>query len=103
MRHLARPFLYEALCLPVLIQTVRELPMEVSLAELARTVADDALRRALRSPAPDAKSVAARVSALGSRRWELARDLALVDLAEHAARELRAVRLAGRPATQWHG
>ena len=103
LHRLARPHLYEALGQPALIQTVREFPIGVPLGELARSVADDALRRALRSPAPDAKALAARVGGLSAPGWQFARNLALVDLAEDAARELHAVRQAGRPAAQWHG
>ncbi len=94
----ARPYLYEALGQPALVQTVREFPSAVSLGELAWSVAEDALRRALR--APGAEALAARVAALGVAARAYVRNRAVVDLAEDAARELRDVRGIGQPAAQ---
>ena len=103
LHHRARPYLYEALGQAALIQTVREFPPEVLLQELARTVADDALRRALRLMVAEERSLAAPVGGHGAPGWHVARTLALVGLAEDAARELERVRLPRPASARWDG
>jgi 3-methyladenine DNA glycosylase/8-oxoguanine DNA glycosylase len=98
MHRQARPYVYDALSQPALVQTVRAFPSAVALGELARSVADDALRRALR--APGAEALAARIAELAAAAQEYVHKLALAQLAADAARELRHLRGIGRPSAQ---
>jgi aminopeptidase N len=86
LHQLALPLLMEALRQPALTQTVRDLPRETPLRDLARAIAENALRRALRaqSTAPTGAE-----SAHGVAGWQFVRNLALAELTDDAVRDLR--------------
>lgn len=101
IQRLARPRLAEALRQPALAQTVRELPPETPLRDLARYIAENAVRRALRAmPAPPAPGSKSPYTEAG---WQFARNLALAVLTDDAMRALRGLERLRRPASGWDG
>jgi hypothetical protein len=97
LHRLARPQLYEALSQRALVQTVQAFPADVPVTDLARAVADDALRRALRDSGGTGPMLSARVSKVSEADWQFAYNLAVAELTEDAARELQDVRRVQRP------
>jgi hypothetical protein len=93
LRRLAQPQLQGALQQPALIQMVRELPPAAPLAELARTLADDALRRAVRLVG-GARSY--QHEARTPDGWQRAHQSAVVQLAGTALDGLRTLRAGAR-------
>ena len=103
LHRLARPYVYEAVHQRALIHTVRELAPETPLWELARAVADDALRRALRTLGATGAPAAMRATPLSLAGWEFASNIARTELAEDAMRQLRGLSRLGRRTSTWDG
>jgi hypothetical protein len=100
LHRMARPHLYEAMQEPALVRTVRELPADAPLRELASAVAENALRRGLRVAGVEAVREQVRVNDAG---WQFACNLALSELTDDAMRDLRALaRLRGH-SQRWDG
>ncbi len=87
LHRLARPLLYEAMHAQALLRTVREFPPNTPLGDLARAMAENALRRALRAGDP-ARTVGVDTT---QPRFTFAYNLALAELTEDATRDLRGV------------
>ncbi|HEV7128611.1 MAG TPA: hypothetical protein VGN32_14370 [Ktedonobacterales bacterium] len=96
LRRLARPFLNAALQQPDLILTLREFPTDTPNWDLARSVADDSLRRALRAPEASARLTAGLQGSISQSQWEFTYNLALADLSEDASKQIRAIRIVTR-------
>lgn len=99
LHRLARPHLYEAMQEPALVRTVRELPADAPLRELARAVAENALRRGLRAGGQAAREQAG----VDEAGWQFACNLALSELTDDAMRDLRALARLRGPARRWDG
>jgi hypothetical protein len=103
LHRLARPHVYEAVHQRALIHTVRELAPDTPLWELARAMADDALRRTLRTVGATAEPAAMRAAPLSPAGWQFACNIARTELAEDALRQLRGLGRLGRRTTNWDG
>jgi hypothetical protein len=100
LHRLGRPHLYEAMQEPALIRTVRDLPADAPLRELASAVAGNALRRGLRAAGV---SVVREQTQADEAGWQFACNLALSELADEAMRDLRAIARLRGPSRRWDG
>jgi hypothetical protein len=100
LHRLARPLLYEAMHQQALLRTVREFSADTPIHDLARAMADNALRRALRSGAP-AQALASEGARRDPSGWQFAYNLALAELAEDAARDLCGLARLRRQGNGW--
>ena len=89
VRWLARPHVYEAVRQPAMIGTVRELPADAPLRDLARAVAENALRRVVRAGRFSHPRDGPDLGSLSQEALQFACNLALSELTDDALRDLR--------------
>ena len=89
LRWLARPHVYEAVRQPAMISTVRELPADAPLRDLARAVAENTLRRVVRAGRFSHSLDAPDIGSLSEEALRFACNLALSELTDDALHDLR--------------